>query len=166
MIQTKNIILLISILFISACGYQLRGKIDLPEELKSLYLQGGSKELRKVLRKTLKSSGGNLVTEIRQAGMIVNVEKDKMEKRVLSLSSTGRASEYEIIYRLEFNLLDNEGKVLSTKQKIELSKEYFNDQEEILGKDNEELVIREELYRNAVRSMVDRSRVAIENIKQ
>lgn len=166
MLQIKNIFLLIIVLSISACGYQLRGSIDLPEGLKSIYLQNASAQLQKNMKKTLKSSGGKLVDNIEQAGLVVQVVKEKMDRRVLSLSSTGRASEYEIIYQLEFNLLDAERKALSRTQQIEITKDYFNNQEEVLGKDNEERVIRDEMYRRAVQSIVNRSRVVLENLEK
>jgi len=162
MIQIKNIFLLTLLLFISACGYHLRGSIDLPEGLKRIYMQGASAQLQKTMKRTLKSSGGELVTSVEQAGIVVQVIKEKMDRRVLSLSSSGRANEYEIIYTLNFNFLDAEGMMLSEKQKIEISKDYFNDQEEVLGKDNEEQVIREEMYRTAVQSIVNRARVVLE----
>lgn len=164
MIQIKNIFLLTLLLSISACGYHLRGSIDLPEGLKRIYMQGASGLLHKIMQRTLKSSGGELVTSIEQSGIVIQVLKEKMDRRVLSLSSSGRANEYEIIYTLNFNLLDAEGNLLSKKQKIEISKDYFNDQEEVLAKDNEEQVIREEIYRTAVQSIVNRSRVVLENL--
>jgi len=163
MIQIRNITLLTLLLFVSACGYHLRGSIDLPEGLKSIYLQGGTAQLRKSMGRTLKASGGQLVDTIEQAGLVVQVLKERMDRRVLSLSSTGRANEYEIIYTLDFDLLDAEGNLLAKKQRIEKSKDYFNNQEEVLGKDNEEQVIREEMYRSAVQLIVNRSRVVLEN---
>lgn len=166
MTQIKNIFLLTLILLTSACGYQLRGSIDLPEGLKSIYLQGASAQLRKTIQKTLKSSGGQLVENIEQAGLVVQIIKEKMDRRVLSLSSTGRASEYEIIYTLDYNLLDTEGKTLSKMQKIEINKNYFNNQEQVLGKDNEERVIKEEMYRRAVQTIVNRSRVVLEKLEK
>lgn len=166
MIQIKNIILLTLLLFISACGYQLRGSIELPEGLKNIHLQGASSQLRKSIQKTLRSSGGELVDEMGQAGLVVQVVKEEMDRRVLSLSSTGRASEYEVIYSLEYNLLDGEGNTLSETQKVEMSKDYFNNQEELLGKDNEEQVIREELYRKSVQAVVNRARAVLENIEK
>lgn len=166
MTQIKNIFLLTLILLTSACGYQLRGSIDLPEGLKSIYLQGASAQLRKTIQKTLKSSGGQLVENIEQAGLVVQIIKEKMDRRVLSLSSTGRASEYEIIYTLDYNLLDTEGKTLSKMQKIEINKNYFNNQEQVLGKDNEERVIKEEMYRRAVQTIVNRSRIVLEKLEK
>jgi len=166
MAQIKNSILFSLILFISACGYHLRGSIDLPEGLKSIYLQGATAQLHKTMQQTLRSSGGELVGTAEQAGLVIHIIKEKMDRRVLSLSSTGRASEYEITYDLDFILFDSEGNELSTKQKIEISKDYFNDQEEVLGKDNEERVIREEMYRKAVQSIVNRSRNVLEKLEK
>lgn len=165
MTQFKNTFLLILIVSISACGYQLRGKIDLPEGLKSIYLQGGSRQLKKKIKQTLRSSGGQLVDVVGEAGLIVNVEKEKMDRRVMSLSSTGRANEYELIYKLDFTLLDKEGKPLSELQRIEINKHYFNNQDEVLGKNNEEEVIRDEMYRKAVQSIVNRSRIVLEKLE-
>jgi len=165
MTQFKNIFLLILIVSISACGYQLRGKIDLPEGLKSIYLQGGSRQLKKEVKKTLRSSGGQLVDTIGDAGLIIDIVKEKMDRRVMSLSSTGRANEYELIYKLDFTLLDKEGKALSKLQRIEISKNYFNNQDEVLGKNNEEEVIRDEMYRKSVQSIVNRSRIVLEKLE-
>ncbi len=162
MIQKKNIFLLVLSLLISACGYHLRGSIDLPEGLKRLYLQGSSSQFKQVVYKTLKSADGELVSSKELAGIVIIVVKEKMQRRVLSLSSSGRANEYEIIYQLSFNLLDSEGNMLAEKQKIELSKDYFNDQEAVLAKNNEEKVLREELYLKAVRTIISRARVALE----
>ncbi len=164
--QTKNIVLLTVLLFISACGYQLRGSIELPEGLKSIYMQGGSRALKKTMQKTLKSSGGQLVDHIDQAGIVVKIDTENMDRRVLSLSSTGRVSEFELIYILEFTLLDKAGEVLSKQQRIEINRDYFNDQGDILGQNNEELVIRDEMYRSAVRSIFNRSRVALEKLEK
>ncbi len=166
MIQFKNIFLFTFVLMLTACGYQLRGSIDLPEGLKSIYLQGGSAQLKKQMRRTLKSSGGQLVDKSRLAGLIVKIDNERMDRRVMSLSPTGRASEYELIYQFDFTLLDKENKVLAEQQRIEINKDYFNDQEEILGKNNEEQVIRDEMYRKAVGSIVNRSRVVLEKLEK
>lgn len=160
--QIKNIALLSCVLFISACGYHLRGSIELPEGLKSIYMEGGSSSLKKIMRRTLRSSGGLLVSNIEEAGLIIKIDKEKMDRRTLSLSSRGRSSEYELIYRLDFILLDKNKDALSKRQRIEITKDYFNNQQEILGKNNEEKVIRDEIYRRAVQSIVNRSRIVLE----
>lgn len=164
MIRIKNTLILTSVLFISACGYQLRGSMDLPEGLKSIYLQAASSQLTNTFKRTLSSSGGELVEQMAQAGIVVQLVKEKMDRRVLSLSSTGRANEYEIIYSLKFTLLNAAGKVLFENQTVEINRDYFNDQEDVLGKNNEEQTIREEMYRQAVQKIISRARIALEKV--
>ncbi len=156
-----TLVLLISLL-ISACGYHLRADIDLPEGLKSIYVQGGSGQLRKIIKKTLRSSDGILAENAEAAALVIKVVKERMNRNVLSLNSRGRANEYELYYVLDFLLLDSEGKKLIALQKIEIHKDYFNDQEDVLGKNNEEGVIRDEMYRQAVQSIFRRARIALE----
>ena len=164
MIWIKNTFLLLMLLFISACGYQLRGNLELPEGLTSIYLQDGSGQLRKEIKRTLRSTEGKLVTSIEDAGIVVKVTRENMRRRVISLSNTGRANEFELYYELDFILLDAEGKALSEKQAVEISRDYFNDQEDILGKNDEEQTIRKEMYRQAVQTIFTRSRVALEKV--
>jgi len=166
MIRFKNIFLLLSLMFISACGYHLRGNLDLPEGLKSIYIQDGSGQLRKIFKITLRSAEVKLVAKAEDAGIVVNITREKMRRRVVSLSNTGRANTYELYYELDFILLDAKGNKLSELQPVEIVRDYFIDQEDILGKNNEEQVIRDEMYRQAVHTIINRSRVALEKVNK
>ncbi len=164
--QIKNFFILAILVFMSACGFHLRESIDLPEELKKIYMLGGSGQIRNVFKKTLRASDSRLVDDPKDAGLVVKIVKEKTRRRVLSLSSTGRANEYELEYKLGFELLDIEGKSLSDKQLIEISRDYFNDQEDILGKNDEERLIWTEIHRQAVRSIINLSRIVLEKNKK
>jgi LPS-assembly lipoprotein len=47
------------------------------------------------------------------------------------------------------------------RQPVEIKRDYFNNQLAIIAKDNEETVIRNEMYQQAVRTVVNRARVAL-----
>jgi LPS-assembly lipoprotein len=162
-VVSKNLIIALLSFSMLACGYKMRKAIELPEELKSMYVQGASGALRKEIKRVLKSSDGKLVKSADEAGMIINILEEDLRRNVLSLSNTGKATEYELYYTLVFELLDAEGKVVLRRQTIEISRDYFNDQsgETVLGKASEEAVIREEMYKKVVRSVVDRARSAL-----
>ncbi len=163
MIQIKTTFLLISLLLISACGYHLRGSIDLPEGLKAIYLQNSSNKLRKSFKQTLKSIDGKLVETSKLAGITIQVVKEHMDNRVLSLSNTGRINEVELVYSLHFMMLNKKGKPLKEKQEIIIRRDYFNDQGDVLAKNNEDQTIRTEMYDQAVQSIIQRARVALKN---
>jgi LPS-assembly lipoprotein len=163
MIWIKHTLLLISLLLISACGYHLRGSIDLPEGLKAIYLQNSSNQLRKSFKQTLKSIDGKLVETQKESGITIQIVKEHLENRVLSLSNTGRINEVELVYSLHFMMLNKKGKPLKEKQEIIIRRDYFNDQGDVLAKNNEDQTIRTEMYDQAVQSIIQRARVALKS---
>ncbi len=153
-------ILLIA-LTLSACGYHLRGAIDLPEGLKAIYLQAGSSSLREALQQALKSAKGKIVADKSQAALVINVRREELDRRVVSLDSTGRANEFGLTYQLLYDLTDSQGKLLAEHQQIEIHRNYFNNQIDILAKNNEESVIRQEMYRQAVKRILSQARAVL-----
>lgn len=155
-------IILIVTLLTTACGYHLRGAYDLPKEMKTIFLQGGSPALREQLNTVLKSSSGRLAATPDKADIVLRIFKDGIERRVLSLSERGRSNEIELDGHLEFELLDTKNRVLVPREPVEFRREYFNDQQDVIAKDNEETVIRNEMYQQVVRTIINRGRAAVE----
>jgi LPS-assembly lipoprotein len=152
---------MLTVLLLSACGYHLRGEIELPSELKSIYLEGASPQLREQFKIALESSTVQLVDTRAAAGMIITVSNEDTLKRSLSLGTGGRSNQYGLEYRLNYEITDTKEKVLQKSQPIEIKRDYFNNQVDILAKDNEEVVIRNEMYQQAVRSMINQVRTGL-----
>ncbi len=148
--------------FITACGYQLRGAVEIPEGMENIYVQNASKPLYKQLKDVLKFSAGKLVTTSTDAGVVLQIQKEKLHNRVLAVSTTGKANQFEFDYQVLYALYDATGKVLMDAQRIEIKRDYFNDQEDILGQTLEEEMIRKEIYIQAVQSILRRYRIALE----
>ncbi len=149
-------------LLLSACGYHLRGALDLPTGMRHVYLDGGSAPLREQFKRTLKSSSGKLASAPEGAGLTIRIFGEDFNRRALSLDAKGKAEEFELFYRLEYEVLGSGKSVLMKRQPVEIRRDYFNDQQDIMAKDNEEAVIRNEMYQQAVRTIVDRARVVLE----
>lgn len=151
------------VFLLTACGYHLRGAIELPEALQKMYVRGASKELSEAIKQAFRSTSGVLVSNPADAGMILNVIDEDYRRRTVSISSSGYSNEYELIYRLVFDLIDQSGNELVSAQTIEVSQAYFNQQssDTVLSKENEEQVLRKELYVKAVRSVIDRARAEL-----
>lgn len=159
--STKKLIIVVFAFWLSACGYHLRGAVDLPEGLKNTYLEGASMQLREQFRKALRSSSGQLASTPDGAGAVIRIFGERSSQRALSLSARGRSNELELYYRLEYELLGTGDRVLMARQPLEIKREYFNNQQEIIAKDNEEAVIRNEMYLQAVRMIIERARVVM-----
>ena len=148
------------LLFVSACGYHLRGQVELSEAMKNIALQSASGNLVSAMKQLLRGSNAKVVSRLDEASLVVKVQEERMQRRVLSLDSTGRANEFELTYRLTYQLRNDKGKPLSEKPlQIELYRSYFNNQVDILAKNNEETVIREELYQQAAKRILSQARM-------
>jgi len=161
-------ILLSVVFFLTACGYHLRGAIDLPESLQKMYVRGASRELSEAIKQTFRATSGELVNKPADAGMILSVIDEEYRRRTVSISSSGYSNEYELIYRLVFDLIDSNGNELVSAQRVEVKQAYFNQQSSdvVLSKENEEKVLRKELYIKAVRSVIDRARAELKKSLQ
>jgi LPS-assembly lipoprotein len=159
---TISVPFLMMSLILSACGYHLRGAVELPKELKALYLQGASPELHQQFSKVMESSSGKLLSSQENAGIVIRFFDEKMNRRVLSLGATGRANDYELEYRLEYEFANAANAILMPRQVMEVKREYFNDQQDIIAKDNEETVIRNEIYQQAVSKIINRAKLVLE----
>ena len=160
--QIKKSVILITALLLSACGYHLRGAIDLPAGMKNVYLEGGSAQLREQFKRAMELSSVPLASSPETAGIIVKIFDEDSQRRVLSLGSGGTANDFELGYRFDYEIVDAKNKVLSARQPIEIKREYYNNKLAVIAKENEETVIRNEMYQQAVRTIVNRARVALE----
>ncbi len=154
----QKLAVIILALLVNACGYHLRGSGGggLSKELKLIYLDGGSSQFREQFRHVLSSSKGKLSSSAQEAGVIVKIIDENLNRRVLSLSSRGRSNEVELDYHVTYDL-NKSNKVLLSGQPIQIRRQYFNDQEDIMAKDNEEKVIRNEIYQQAVQNILNRA---------
>ena len=156
--------LLCLVLFLTACGYHLRGELDLPDNMKTVYIEGASAGLVDQFKAVMINSSQVRMVNLRaDAGTIILVSDEDTLKRALSLGSSGYANQYGLEYHFKFEVQDSKGKIIVPAQSVEIRREYFNNQQLILGKDNEELVIRNEMYQQAVRTMINQIRAGLGN---
>jgi len=147
---------------ISACGYHLRGAFKLPVQLTKIYLEGASPELRNQFTEVLKASSGQLLPTPTGAGVVIKIFNEQQQRRVMSLSSRGKSNEFELENRLDFEISNAANAVLLPRQPISVRRAYYNDQQDIIAKDNEETVIRHEMSQQIVRNIMNRARAVLE----
>ncbi|HEY8096151.1 MAG TPA: LPS assembly lipoprotein LptE, partial [Methylobacter sp.] len=87
---------------------------------------------------------------------------EEFNRRVLSVSSSGKSNEFELEYRLDYEFANAKDALLMEKQTVEIKREYYNDQKFVIAKENEENVIRSEMYRQAVQTILNRARTVLE----
>ncbi len=63
---------------------------------------------------------------------------------------------------MEYAFANAKDALLMERQTVEVRREYFNDQTVVIAKENEENVIRNEMYLQAVHTILNRARVVLE----
>ena len=159
-----NRIVLISILLgLGACGYHLRGSVDMPESLKAIYISGASTPFQNELTAVMRAANGKLVAKYDEAGIVIKILREELRTRVVSIGTTGKSTESELNYYLRFQFYDKQDNPLKEVQTIELAREYFNDQTAVLAKSSEAQLITIEIYKQASRMLLAQARIAVDN---
>jgi len=147
------------VLILPACGFHLRGTVQGPPELTPAYVEATqSSELAEELRQALRDAGVQLTAGPTEAKTRIRILGEKYNTRVLSVDGQGKVVEYELHYRLDFEVLDAAGTELVPRQKIDVVQSLVNPDIEVLGKLEEESLMREDMRRDMLGRMLERIR--------
>lgn len=154
----SNSVVIVTLLIIAGCGFHLRGAVNLPESIKTMYVQGLNLQrgVGLTLKRHLTSNGIVIVEDYQKGNAVLDILENKYERRVLSVGSSAKVSEYELYGRITFKVTDGSGAVLAEEQSVEAQKDYQFNQDEVLGSGEEESVLREDLEQRLVRSIMRR----------
>jgi LPS-assembly lipoprotein len=150
------IVLLLTLL--PGCGFHLRGDVELPPALQETYLESKNPYtgMARALRVELEAAGGRVMESGEHASAVLHIVREISENRVLSVGSTGKASEYELFDEVVFSLSDAEGKVLIKPQSLRMTRDLVFDETELLGKISEAEGIHRQMRRNMARQIIIR----------
>lgn len=156
--QIKLTWLLMIALMISACGFHLRGNYDLSKSLAVVSLQGISQhsDTGRLLVSALNASDVTVADEKDTNNFRLVISNESINKRILSLDSTGRANQYELRYQLSFKLQDEQGQDRVAEKTISLRREFLYDENLVLAKSAEEKRLVQDMRSDAVQQLIRR----------
>ncbi|SNC62356.1 LPS assembly lipoprotein LptE [Polynucleobacter victoriensis] len=111
-----------SLATLSACGWRVRGKIDLPYT--NIFLSGAmTPEFRDTLEMYLKVNDINLVKSVKEADLVLEIITEQNAKQVLSYNGSGQITAYRIISRIAFRAFNPDGIELMPEADIYLTRD-------------------------------------------
>jgi LPS-assembly lipoprotein len=158
-------LLLLSLLVtLSACGFHLRGDVELPPILHDTYIDSRDPftGIARPLRSQLERSGANVLEDGQQASAILKIISERSENRVLSVGSSGKATEYELFNEVVFSLNDPKNKVLIKQQTVRMTRDLVFDENELLGKLSEADSIHRQMLESLARQILTRIQVGMQ----
>jgi LPS-assembly lipoprotein len=129
---------------LAGCGFHLEGRTPLPKSMKSAYVQATDMQtdFAQSLRKALLTSGARPPSDKKAASSIVNIIRDDVVRRTLSVSAQNKPNEYEITYTVRFSVTSGEQELLAP-QDISATRSYSFDETRLLAKEHEESILRQ-----------------------
>jgi LPS-assembly lipoprotein len=136
---------------LAGCGFRLAGSDALPAILARPYLsvKDPYTDFAREFEHQLKSSGAT-VQEIRaKSTATIEITKDLVEQRTLSVSARNIPTEYELTYTVTFAVQGPDQELLKP-QTINLSQDYSFVENEQLAKQHEAEILRRQMARDLV----------------
>lgn len=125
-------LLLAGSLLLTSCGFHLRGSLPL-ERYPAIFVDAKKhSELASLLSEQLESNAVKLLTKLDPKAPALMLQQDSLERRTLSLFPNGQVAEYELIYRVKYQVL-LPGQDIQEFQ-FELTRDYQDDPNLALAK--------------------------------
>jgi LPS-assembly lipoprotein len=150
------LITVMAALLLTGCGFQLRGHAELPFQV--LYVDAPpTSTFATQLRRVIGAGSNTRVTNNpNEADATLQVMSEVREKEILALSAGGRVREFQLRYRVSYQVFGKEKVVLSPARDIVMRRDFsFNDQDQ-LSKESEEALLYRDMQTDAVQQLMRR----------
>ncbi|MCP1650965.1 LPS assembly lipoprotein LptE [Pseudomonas sp. GD04087] len=139
---------------LSACGFQLRGLGDTNFALKEIDVSARNAygETVTQLKQVLEGSGVKVVS---RAPYHLILAREDVTQRSVSYTSSARSAENELTNTLSYEIRGTNNLLLLANQ-VQVRKVYVQDENNLIGSDQEAQQIRAEMRRDLVQQMVTR----------
>ena len=133
------------------CGFRLAGSESLPAIMARPYLslKDPYTDFSREFEHRLKSAGATLQGLRANSTASIEVTKDLVEQKTLSVTKENIPTEYELTYTVTFHVRGPDKELLAP-QTISLAKDYSFEEYALLAKENEADVIRQQMARDLV----------------
>jgi LPS-assembly lipoprotein len=142
---------LLALLGVSACGFRLAGSGPWPAVLARPYvsLKDPYTDFSREFGRQLKAAGAQLQTVAAGASATIEISRDTVEQRTLSVSANNIPTEYLLIYSVTFTVRAPDKELLAP-QTIAVQQDYSFAENVVLAKEHEADILREQMARNLV----------------
>ncbi len=143
-------------LALGACGFQMRGHVQLPEDVKAVHVTGPTAFIDEI-EVFIEGGGATLVEIEEEADALVWVGNESFQQRTIAVDpNTGKEREFEIVYLVSFKVARPDGTVALGPEVVRLTRDFLYDSDAVLGKSRERDTLYVEMRRDAAEEIVRR----------
>lgn len=150
--------ILLAATLLGACGFHLRGQGASALPFQSLYVQSANDHTPFVaeLKRAVQAAGVQLAGSPDSAQLTLNIVSETTGKQILSLSGAGRVLEYQLRYAVSFRAYDAQQQEWLAPDEIVLQRNLSFDDERVLSKEQEELLLYQNMHSDVVQQVLRR----------
>ncbi len=153
-----HFLLLLVVMSLTACGFQLRGEVKLSTALGPMFVTGVNtrETLYAEIRRSLNAGGIRITQDPARARSWLKISDSDFQQNVLSVDARGKVVEYELVQTLAFSVLDRQRKPIVPQATLIARRSFVNPETTVLGKSSERDRLRDAMQRELVRKLMAR----------
>lgn len=135
----------------TGCGFHLQGRVPLSSAFTITHIEADDiqSDFVQDLRRALLGSGARLSPTRADSTVVIEVQRDELVERIVSISSRNIPREYELTYTVRLRVMRGERELLPPEE-IALSRDFSFDERAVLAKEREKEALRAALARDLV----------------
>lgn len=145
-------------LLLSACGFHLRGMIDVPKWLNNIALisKANDSELVTLLKLRLESYKIAVNPSPEQANYWLIIDYVEFSQHVVGIGASTNPRQYQMILKIGFKLQDRSGLEIKPNQMVQVTRQFTSNNDRILGSNDEQSILISEMRQEAVNQIITR----------
>lgn len=153
----KLFIPLMMTLLLSACGFHLRGMIDVPSWLNNVAIisENEDRQLTSILKTQLEGYKIEVNADPAQAQYWLVIKRSAVQQQIISVGASTNPRQYILILTVEFMLETRKGQVIKTTKTINVTRQLTINNDRILGSTDEETILIGEMKQDAVVQIIN-----------
>lgn len=141
---------------VTACGYHLRGQGDAALSFATVAVEGGENDPLLVERIKDMFARSNITVVEQGFERRVEVIAANQSRKASAVAAAGTIATYALDYAMTFSFFDAQGKKILDNVRVASHREYEFNEQEVLGKDEEQALLLKDMRGDLVRDMMRR----------
>ncbi|KTD43209.1 LPS assembly lipoprotein LptE [Legionella quateirensis] len=156
--KANYFISLLLVLLLSACGFHLRGVIDIPEWLNnvSIISRDGDKDLISKMKTQLEGYKIDVNPDPANAKYWLIINKSNVHQQIISIGASTNPRQYQLIMTTLFSLQTPKGQIIKAPKQVMVTRQLTVNNNRILGSNEEETILLNEMHQDTVIQILNR----------
>lgn len=140
---------------LAGCGFKMRGSATVPFD--TVYIPDATSGIKLDLKRNIQTgTNARVVDSPKGAQAILQFTHESRGKEIVSLTTAGRVREYQLQYRVGFQVHDGKGHQYVAPTTIQLSRDVTFDDAQVLAKESEEQLLFRDMQNDMVQQIMRR----------